>query len=505
MKSKKRLALHWQILIGMILGIALGIIAVYADGSFIGMLVEFATVESKENLPDEEGVYFAEKSSEYFSVKVDPDDSTKTIVKAYKPFRGFVTNWIKPFGTIFINLLKMIAIPLIIASLIKGVSDLKNISRLSTMGGHTIILYLFTTIVAVTIGLVIVNVVRPGSGFSKETRDNLTAQFQDSAKEKIDNAEKQKEKGPLQPLVDLVPDNVIGASTANGNMLKVIFFVIFFGIGLILVDPKRAAPVKAFFDGLNEVILKLIDLIMLAAPYGVFALLAAQVVATPSLDILVGLLKYSACVVVGLGIMMFGIYPTLVRVMTGRGYGFFFKGIGPAQLLAFSTSSSAATLPVTMERVEEHLGVEREVSSFVLPIGATVNMDGTSLYQAVAAVFIAQATGFDLSLGDQITIVLTATLASIGSAAVPGAGMVMLVIVLGAIGVPEAGLALIFAVDRILDMCRTSVNVTGDATVSMLVAKNAGKLGDPHTKEWDDYYKDKESDVDVNEDESTEE
>ena len=501
MKSKKNLALHWQILIGMSLGIALGIVAVYADGSFIGLLTDFETVKSKDLIPkNQAGVYFAEESSEYISIQPNPKDEAQLVSKAYKPFRDLVTNWIHPFGKIFINLLKMIAIPLIIASLIKGVSDLKDISKLSSMGGRTIALYLITTIIAVTIGLLIVNVVRPGSGFSKETRESLTAQFQDSAKMKIADAEKQKEASPLQPLVELVPDNVFGAATSNGNMLKVIFFVIFFGIGLILIDPKHAMPVKAFFDGLNEVILKLIDLIMLAAPYGVFALLAAQVVLTPSTDVLVGLLKYSLCVVIGLGIMMTVVYPTMVKIMTGRGYGFFFRGIGPAQLLAFSTSSSAATLPVTMERVEEHLGVEKEVSSFVLPIGATVNMDGTSLYQAVAAVFIAQATGFGLDLGDQITIVLTATLASIGSAAVPGAGMVMLVIVLGAIGVPEAGLALIFAVDRILDMCRTSVNVTGDATVSMLVAKSVGKLGKPDVKEWDDHY---EKDEPIAEDEST--
>ena len=491
MKSKKGLALHWQILIGMLLGIVFGIVAVYADGNWVGMFAEVENVANKEEVPQREGVFFAEKSSEYFSVKLN-EETSKAEIKPYKPFRDWVTNWIAPFGRIFINLLKMIAIPLIIASLIKGVSDLKNISQLSSMGGRTIVLYLLTTVIAVTIGLVLVNVVRPGKGFSEETRKSLTEQFQDSAKKKIDDAERQKEQSPLQPVVDLVPDNVIGAATSNGNMLKVIFFVIFFGIGLILVEPKHAAPVKAFFDGLNEVILKLIDLIMLAAPFGVFALLAAQVVATPSLDILIGLLKYSGCVVLGLALMMGLVYPSIVRIMTGRSFAFFFSGIGPAQLLAFSTSSSAATLPVTMERVEEHLGVEKEVSSFVLPIGATVNMDGTSLYQAVAAVFIAQATGIDLSLGDQLTIVLTATLASIGSAAVPGAGMVMLVIVLGAIGVPEAGLALIFAVDRILDMCRTSVNVTGDATVSMLVANSVGKLGDPKVKEWDDFYKGEE-------------
>ncbi len=430
----RKLALHWQILIGMALGVLMGVLAV--------------------NLGLE----------------------------------TFVTDWIKPFGTIFINTLKLIAVPLIIASLIKGVSDLQDISKLSSMGGRTIVLYLFTTIIAVTLGLVIVNVVQPGSGISAETRDALVADFKTQADEKITAAASEKDKGPLQPLVDLVPGNIFLAATNNGNMLQVIVFVIFFGVGLILVPPETARPVKDFFDGLNAVILKLIDLIMLSAPIGVFALLAALVVETPSWDIFLALIKYSLCVIAGLAIMIFVFYPGLVRFGTGMGLVKFLSGISPAQLLAFSTSSSAATLPVTMERVEEHLGVDDEVASFVLPVGATVNMDGTSLYQAVAAVFIAQAFGIDLGLDKQLSIVMTATLASIGSAAVPGAGMVMLVIVLGAIGVPEAGLALIFAVDRVLDMCRTTVNVTGDATVSMLVAKSVGKLGEPHPVEWDDDY-----------------
>ncbi|MEZ6094095.1 MAG: dicarboxylate/amino acid:cation symporter [Pirellulaceae bacterium] len=433
---KIKLALHWQILIGMALGVLFGVIAVKSG------------------------------------------------------LEGFTENFVQPFGTIFINLLKLIAVPLIVASLIKGVSDLQDISKLSSMGGRTVALYLFTTVVAVTLGLLIVNVMQPGKSVSEETRQALLADEAGQAKAAgiIESASEQKKKGPLQPLVDLVPDNIVGAATSNGNMLQVIFFAIFFGVGLILVRPNQAKPVKDFFDGLNEVILKLIDLIMLAAPFGVFALMAGLIVTTKDWNLLLALLKYGLCVIVGLAILLFVFYPTLVRMFTGKSYRFFFSGIAPAQLLAFSTSSSAATLPVTMERVEEHLGVDREVSSFVLPIGATVNMDGTSLYQAVAAVFIAQAMGIGLTLNAQLTIVLTATLASIGSAAVPGAGMVMLVIVLGAAGIPESGLALIFAVDRILDMCRTTVNVTGDATVSMLVAQSVGKLGDPHVKEWDDEY-----------------
>lgn len=399
----------------------------------------------------------------------------------------FISDWIKPFGTIFINALKLIAVPLILASLIKGISDLKDISKLSKMGGRTIGIYILTTVIAVTIGLAIVNLIKPGASISEETRLELVENYSGDANEKIMAAAKQQESGPLQALVDLVPSNIFAAASDNGNMLQVIFFAIFFGIGLILIPEKQSKPVKDFFDGFNEVILKLIDLIMLAAPYGVFALLAALVVEAPSVDLFKALAWYAFCIILGLSLMIL-FYILVVYIFTKKSPSFFMKGISPAQLLAFSTSSSAATLPVTMERVEEHLGVEEEVTSFVLPIGATVNMDGSSLYQAVAAVFIAQAFGMNLDLYTQLGIIVTATLASIGSAAVPGAGMVMLVIVLAQAGIPEAGLALIFAVDRPLDMCRTVVNVTGDATVSMLVAKSVGKLKDsPEEKKWDDH------------------
>ena len=398
-----------------------------------------------------------------------------------------VADWIKPFGNIFINSLKLIAVPLILASLIKGVSDLKDISKLSKMGGRTIGLYIVTTVIAVSIGLMVVNIVKPGNSITENTRNELVENYKGDADSIKSKADKQKEAGPLQALEDLVPSNIFKAASDNGNMLQVIFFAIFFGIGLILIPEEMAAPVKKFFDGFNEVILKLIDIIMLAAPYGVFALLAALVVESPSMDLFKALAWYAFCVVLGL-VLMICIYLLMVWIFTRKGPAFFLRGMSPAQLLAFSTSSSAATLPVTMERVEEHLGVEEEVTSFVLPIGATINMDGTSLYQAVAAVFIAQAFGMDLSLTAQLGIIVTATLASIGSAAVPGAGMVMLVIVLAQAGIPEAGLALIFAIDRPLDMCRTVVNVTGDATVSMVVAKSVGKLGEPKVKNWDDNY-----------------
>jgi proton glutamate symport protein len=428
----KKLALHWRILIGMVAGVLFAAAVIQAEGG-----------------------------------------------------KEFIVNWIKPFGTIFINALKLIAIPLILASLIKGISDLNNITQLSKMGFRTIAIYLGTTIIAVSLGLAIVNIVRPGTAVTEATRTQLIESYQKDAGTRITAAEQQKTAGPLKPLEDLVPENIFNAASSNGNMLQVIIFAIFFGIGLILIPPDTAAPVKNFFTGLNHVVLKMIDLIMLAAPFGVFALLAAIVAEAPGTDLFIALLWYAASVLLGLSILYF-FYVFLVWAVTKKTPSFFLNGIAPAQLLAFSTSSSAATLPVTMERVVEHLGVDDEVASFVLPIGATVNMDGTSLYQAVAAVFIAQTFGMDLSLGAQLGIILTATLASIGSAAVPGAGMVMLVIVLAQAGIPEVGLALIFAIDRPLDMCRTTINVTGDATVSMIVAKTLGKLGVPVEQKWDD-------------------
>lgn len=399
--------------------------------------------------------------------------------------KGFIVDWIKPFGTIFINVLKLIAIPLILASLIKGISDLDNITQLSKIGFRTLGLYIMTTVLAVSLGLVIVNLIKPGTAVTEDTRAQLMASYEKQAGDRITAAEKQKQAGPLKPLEDLVPENIVAAASSNGNMLQVIVFAIFFGIGLILIPKESAAPVKGFFSGMNDVVLKMIDLIMLAAPFGVFALLAAIVAEAPGTDLFIALLWYAVSVLLGLA-TLYCFYLLLVWLFAKRSPSFFLKGIIPAQLLAFSTSSSAATLPVTMERVTEHLGVDEEVASFVLPIGATVNMDGTSLYQAVAAVFIAQTFGMELSLGVQLGIILTATLASIGSAAVPGAGMVMLVIVLAQAGIPEVGLALIFAIDRPLDMCRTTINVTGDATVSMIVANSIGKLGEPKPVEWDE-------------------
>ena len=404
----------------------------------------------------------------------------------------FVSDWVQPFGTIFVRLLKLIAIPLILASLVKGIADLKDISKFKNMGIRTFVTYMITTVVAILIGLSLVNILQPGIGISDETVAKLTTTYANDSgvTSKIATASAQKGASPLQFIVDMVPDNIFYAMSNNGLMLQVIFFSILFAISLLLIGEKAAQPIKSFFDSLNEVVLKMVDLIMLFAPYAVFALLASVVVSSSDPELLLALLKYAGVVVLGL-LLMIVFYLIVIATVAKKSPLWFIKNMSPAQLLAFSTSSSAATLPVTMERVEEHIGVDKEVASFVLPVGATINMDGSSLYQAIAAVFIAQALSFDLTLGDQLTIIFTALLASIGAAAVPGAGMVMLVIVLESVGFPAdklaIGLALIFAVDRPLDMCRTVVNVTGDATVSVLVAKALGKLGNPKVKNWDDH------------------
>lgn len=409
--------------------------------------------------------------------------------------KTIVSHWITPFGTLFVNLLKLIAVPLILASLIKGVSDLKDITKFKVMGIRTFVLYIVTTAIAIIIGLSLANIFQPGKGISTETVEKLKSVYvnNSSIQNKLSEADKQVQSGPLQFLVDIVPDNAFAAMSDNKLMLQVIFFAIFMGITLLLIPEDKGKPIKDLFDSLNEVVMKMVDLIMLTAPYAVFALLSTVVVSADNPDILVRLLYYALTVVVGL-VLMYGVYLLLLTFLTQSNPFWVMKQLIPAQLLAFSTSSSAATLPVTMERVEEHIGVDTEVAGFVLPMGATVNMDGTSLYQAVASVFILQVLWPEgLFFQNQLTIVLTALLASIGAAAVPGAGMVMLVVVLDSIGFPRdllpIGLALIFAVDRPLDMLRTTINVTSDAVVATIVAHSLGKIHSPKPKEWNDIYK----------------
>ncbi len=390
---------------------------------------------------------------------------------------SFVLDWIKPWGEVFMRLLKMIAVPLIIVSLTKGIANLEDISSLSRMGLRTISLYIASTILAISIGLVLVNIIHPGNYFSDESRENLLGIYSTDANVKKDLAISQKNKGPLDFVVNLVPNNIIEASSSNRNMLQLIFFTILFGVAIIMLPREKTRRLRVLIDELNDVILKIIDFIMKFSPLGVFALMAGIIVDVAGNDIektyqlFTALAWYSLTVIIGLFILLIIIYPLLISLITDIKYKDFLKGILPAQLLGFSTSSSAATLPVTMECAENNLRINNKVSSFVLPIGATINMDGTSLYQAVAAVFIAEAFGYDLSFTQQLIIVLTATLASIGSAAVPGAGIVMLVIVLESIGIPSVGVALVFATDRPLDMLRTATNITGDLTVASLISK----------------------------------
>ena len=392
-----------------------------------------------------------------------------------------ITNWVMPFGTIFVKMLKLVAVPLILVSLISGISNLRDTAKLSRIGGKTFSIYILTTVLAIIIALFLANIVQPGKAFPEEKTIELREKYASEATMKINNAEEVENSGPLQMMVDVVPDNFFFAASNNKNMLQIIFFAILFGIALIMIPENKGDPVKKIFDGVNQIIIKIVEIIMEYAPIGVFALLAGLIVDLAGDDpnniiiTLKPLIIYAITVLVGLAAMVFLFYPSILYLITKIGYKNFFKAIFPAQMLAFSTSSSAATLPLTMKRVKKNLNVSEEVTSFVCPLGATINMDGTSIHQAISAVFIAQAFGQDLTLADQLVIIVTATLSSIGAAAVPGAGLIMLVIVLGAVGIDPQGLALIIAIDRPLDMCRTIVNVTGDATVASIVAHTEGE------------------------------
>lgn len=444
-------------------------------------------------------------------------------LSSFLGWNEFTINWIDPFGTIFIRLLKFIAVPLVLFSIISGVSGLSDVSKLGRLGGKTLGAYMATTFMAIGVGLVLVNLIKPGAHIDDEQRiknrisyevwlrDNnmgpsqdgkafltdpkyadyvttaqkgatLTEAQQKDFEKKMEAARKKKEGNPLQFLVDMVPENILFSISNNQLMLQVIFFAIFFGITIILIPKDVSTPVVAFVNGINAVFLKMVDLVMKVAPFFVFALLAgviAKMADTPSevFEIFLGLGSYALTLLAGLAFVVFILYPTILKLFIPEmTYKQFFRNISPAQFLAFSTSSSAATLPVTMECVEDNMGVPKSISSFVLPIGATINMDGTSLHQAVAVIFMAQLHMIDLTFGQQLTIVLTASLASIGAAAVPSAGLIMMIIVLQSVGLNPAWVAIIFPIDRPLDMCRTVVNVTGDATVSTLIAKSEGEL-----------------------------
>jgi Na+/H+-dicarboxylate symporter len=382
----------------------------------------------------------------------------------------FVRDWVAPFGAIFMRLLKLIAVPLVLVSLVLGVVSLKDIRNLSRIGMKTILIYVCTTIIAVSIGLVTVNLIKPGQLFPKDKQTEFVERYQQTVTERQNQMQQVMDDSPLQFVVDMVPENVFEAFSSNSNMLQVIFFALIFGVALICVGQSRTASVVRFFQQLNLILLKIIDFIMAFAPIGVFALMAALIVDyAGDLGIISALGMYALTVVLALAVIIFLIYPTLLRIFSKKKLGQFFKAVFPVQMLAFSTSSSAATLPLTMERTQKHLGVSEEVSSFVLPVGVTINMDGTSCYQAVAAVFLAQVIGLDLTFGQMLLILATATISSIGTPGIPGGSIVMLMIVLDSVGIPIEGLALILGIDRPLDMLRTVVNVTGDTTVACIV------------------------------------
>lgn len=385
-------------------------------------------------------------------------------------WEGFVHDWVAPWGTIFMRLLKLIAVPLVLVSLILGVVNLKDIRNLSRIGLKTILIYICTTIIAVSIGLGMVSLIKPGKTFPKDRQTEFMERYQQTVTEREAQMQQVKEESPLQFLIDMVPENVFQALGDNSKMLQIIFFALLFGVALVVVGPSKVTSVVRFFQQLNLVLLKIIDFIMAFAPIGVFALMAALIVDySGDVGIFSALGLYALTVVLALAVIIVFIYPFIMRVFGKRTVKQFFNAAAPVQMLAFTTSSSAATLPLTMERTQKHLGVSEEVSSFVLPVGVTINMDGTSCYQAVAAVFLAQVLGLDLTFGQMLLILATATISSIGTPGIPGGSIVMLMIVLDSVGIPIEGLALILGIDRPLDMLRTVVNVTGDMTVSCVV------------------------------------
>ena len=404
------------------------------------------------------------------------------VVAALLGWGGFTSDWISPFGAIFLRLLLLIAVPLVLASLITGIASLSDLNKLSRIGGKTIVIYLGTTLVALVIGLAVVNLLKPGETVPDSLRERLAQTYQADVAVHDQGADDAQARGPLQPIVDMVPENFFGAAASNRNMLNMVFVAFLVGVALMLIPKEQAAPLLALFDSLNAVIIKIVEMVIVFAPIGVFALIADTVTSVSGDDpsevgqLLAALGLYTFTALSGMAIHALVTYPLLLMFLTPLKVRHFFPGVVQAQLVAFSTSSSAATLPVTMDTAQRNLGVSEEVASFVLPLGATINMDGTALYQAVAAVFIAQTLGIPLDLGAQTTIVFMALLASIGTAAVPSAGVVMLVIILEAIGVPLEGIALILGVDRIIDMCRTAVNVTGDITVAAVIAASENQL-----------------------------
>lgn len=461
--GRKGIALHNQILIGLLVGLVVGLLVnwLWTPETWAAIGVN----DARAYLSDQPSV-----------VKASTAESGPNEAAGWSAWAArFIRNGNAFLGDLFLRLLKFIAVPIVLFSLIVGASSLNDLKKLSRIGGKTIAIYLCTTALAITVGLVLANAVRPGTYVPQEVRDELASRRAAEAAARIEAAA---EPNMWKTILNIVPDNPF-AALAQANMLAVVFAALMIGIALTLIPREKARPVIAFCDGMTDVIIKLVHIVMLMAPVAVFALIS-RAIADLGPEILGGLFVYSAVVVVGLILIIFGVYPLALKIFTNVRLGRFYRAIAPAQLLAFSSSSSSATLPVTMECVEHRLGVSEDVTSFAIPLGATINMDGTALYQGVATLFIAQLYGMDLTFAQQLTIVLTATLASIGTAGVPGVGMIMLVIVLQSVGMDMAtvtgGIAIIFAVDRILDMCRTTCNVTGDCMVAAVVASTENEL-----------------------------
>lgn len=388
----------------------------------------------------------------------------------------FVSDFVAPFGTIFINLLKMVAVPLVLFSLIKGVTGLGEIKNLSNLGIKTILIYVGTTIVAISIGVSAACLIKPGEIFPADKATELRELYQGDVEQKSVSADQVAEDTPLKILVDIVPDNIVAALASNGGMLKIIFIALLVGIAMLAIGINEVQPVIKLIDTLNLIVMKIIDYIMIFAPFGVFALMASLAVDTAGdISIFAALGLYALTVAASLLVLMFAFYPLLIKLFTNIGVGRFIKAASPVQILGFSTSSSAATLPVTMEQCQKDLKLSSNVTSFVLPVGVTINMDGTSCYQAIAAIFIAQVMGIDLSLAQILTIVGVTTISSIGTPGIPSGSVVMLIMVLSSVGIPSEGLALILGIDRPLDMLRTAVNVTGDMAVASIVEQGNNK------------------------------
>jgi len=380
----------------------------------------------------------------------------------------FIIDWVKPFGQIFVRLLQLVAVPLVFVSLVKGVIGLTDISKFSKLGLKTVLVYIYTTIVAILVGVILVTTIKPGRFFDAGQTIVIEEKFSGTVNTVMEG--KSNQDGPLSFLNEVVSNNIFSSLSDNRRMLQIIFFALLFGVAALSIGGKQIKPVLKLFDSLYSIILKMVEFIIRTAPYGVMALMAGLVVDTSgNLNLFGALAVYGLTVVIGLLFLLLVFYPLLFKLFTRIPIKRFLKEAYPLQLLAFSTSSSSAVIPVTMDVAQNKLGINKDVCSFVIPIGATINMDGTSCFQAISIIFIAQVLGLDLSFGQILIIILMTTLSSIGTPGVPGGSYVVMTMVLTAVGIPAQELALILGIDRPLDMLRTSVNVTGDLVIAAIV------------------------------------